>query len=146
MSCESKLQNLITDNFVLAYKVQNYHFNVSGVYFHQFHTFFGEIYKALYEWHDTLGESLRQLGKPVKPGVEFLCSNTSIEDANDVTTGAITMVRDIIRHMEVVLSYAQSLSEEAATRNLIGLENTLASYITTIEKYLWMLRNSHEKL
>jgi starvation-inducible DNA-binding protein len=143
MSCESKLQNLITDNFAVAYKAQNHHFNVVGENFYQYHQLFGAVYETLYDWHDKLAEQLRQMDKPVKSGLKFLIDNSTIEDNSDVSSAA-SMVSDLSSNLASLLAYAGTLYNEAGAESKGALETLVGDYMTDVSKHLWMLRSTNK--
>lgn len=67
------LSTLLADEFVLFARTKNYHWNVTGPHFLEFHALFGDQYRQLDELIDCIAERIRALGvNPVGSLIEFL--------------------------------------------------------------------------
>ena len=56
------LRLALGNTFFMYYKTQAYHWNVEGMFFNQYHDFFGDIYAEVYGAVDPTAENLRKLG------------------------------------------------------------------------------------
>ena len=57
-----KLKELLASTFSLYLKAHNYHWNVTGPNFAQYHEFFGDFYEEVHGSVDTTAEEIRKLG------------------------------------------------------------------------------------
>lgn len=56
------LNTLLADEYVLYTKTRNYHWNVTGTHFSEYHKFFESQYEALDGIIDEVAERVRSLG------------------------------------------------------------------------------------
>ena len=63
----SQMKVILATSFSFYLKAHNYHWNVTGPNFTQYHEFFGDIYTDVWESLDTTAEEIRKLGSFV-PG------------------------------------------------------------------------------
>jgi starvation-inducible DNA-binding protein len=57
-----RLKVVLATTFSLYLKAHNYHWNVTGPNFAQYHDFFGEFYTEIHSSIDTTAEEIRILG------------------------------------------------------------------------------------
>ena len=57
-----KLNSILADEFLLALKTRNYHWNVEGPSFVEMHKFYEGLYNELDEIIDEVAERVRMLG------------------------------------------------------------------------------------
>ena len=57
----NQMKVLLASNFDLYLKAHNFHWNITGPNFNEYHTFFGEVYKELWEATDAIAEQIRKL-------------------------------------------------------------------------------------
>jgi len=114
MSCQTKLCNLIADNFISYFKTHVYHFNITGAEFPQYHALFSEVYEYLFDHHDSLSEQLRQMDVKVPGSLEMYLKDTLISP-NAKEQRASDMLSATCKLLEVLHETAQKLYEEAGT-------------------------------
>jgi len=56
---KAALNVLLADMFVMYFKAHSYHWNVEGMFFSQYHAFFGELYEELHDAIDPTAEHIR---------------------------------------------------------------------------------------
>ena len=136
----SALRCLYADNFVTYYKSHAFHFNVQGQTFSQDHRLLNKLYDYLLESHDTLGEQLRQLDKPVPTSLKAILSISEIEETKEVVDSQGKEIEDILTDIEVLLRNGQWVYEEAGRQSLGGLETCIGDYLRDLSKFNWMLK------
>lgn len=137
------LCKLLADSYTLYLKTHNYHWNVTGPMFTQFHTLFEEQYTELAGAIDEIAERIRALGAKA-PGSfsDFMKLGTVKEDTSH--PDAMQMVRNLAADHETIAASALkvvSVAEEvddAASADL-GTRRQDAH-----EKNAWMLRSHLE--
>ena len=94
------LGNIIADQYILYTKTRNYHWNVTGEDFIQYHKLFEDQYSAIDEDIDEVAERIRALGgkTPATLG-EFLKSATLKEHPAKYPT-AKTMIINLLTDHE----------------------------------------------
>ena len=135
-----RMKTLLASSFSLYLKSHNYHWNVTGTNFGQYHDFFGELYEELHDSIDTTAEEIRKLGA-FAPGALTRYSEMSvIEDETMIPEPAIMFSRLANDNDAVIriLYEARQLADEAGA---YGTVNYLEDRISTHEKHAWMLKS-----
>jgi len=134
---EMKVSLASTFSFYL--KSHNFHWNVEGVNFPQFHSFFEGIYTDAWNAVDGLAEHLRTLGA-YAPGSYARYSDLSIiKDEVNIPT-AMSMVSKLTADNEALIGQLTKTQALAEKENKMGLANYLQDRIDAHEKNGWMLR------
>jgi starvation-inducible DNA-binding protein len=135
-----KMKVLLASSFSLYLKAHNYHWNVTGPNFAQYHDFFGGLYEEVHGSIDTTAEEIRKLGA-FAPGALTRYSELSVvQDEMMIPEPAIMFSRlsndndAVIR----VLYEARALADAAGAS---GTVNYLEDRISTHEKHAWMLKS-----
>ena len=140
MSCETKLKNLIADNFFGYFKAHVYHANVIDKDFNQYHNFFGEIYEYLYDNHDDLLEQLRQMDVMAPVSIKEYIDN-SVVDINNKEKDVTSMLNSLLTTLELLIKLSQDLYEEAGSEGHGALETYIGDYLTGINKLRWKVKS-----
>ena len=80
----------MADTFAMYLKTHNYHWNVEGENFYQYHEFFKNLYEELFAAVDVLAEEIRGLNEYAPGSFSRFSELSSIEDATTVPDG-VTM-------------------------------------------------------
>lgn len=126
-------------SFVL--KAQNFHWNVEGPDFLQYHDLFGKIYEEVYGSIDTFAEQIRALGGYAPGSFQKFSMLSQIEDENNIldkTAMTAELLEDSLKIVKV-LKLTFQRSEEF---NEYGFSDFVAGRIDAHRKHQWMLRSS----
>lgn len=126
--------------FSFYLKAHNFHWNVEGVNFKQFHDLFGGIYEEVFESIDPFAEQIRALGSYMPGSYTRFSMLSQIEDETDILD-AHSMVATLLadnEKMVELLKMVFKLSEENST---YGFSNFIAERIDAHSKHGWMLRS-----
>jgi starvation-inducible DNA-binding protein len=133
------LNTLLSDEFVLYAKTRNYHWNVTGPQFHDFHKFFEAQYEELDEVIDEVAERARALG-----GAEFL-KQTRLAEEDAAAVDAKGMVASLLNdHEAIVRSLRKDLETCNSKHHDAGTSDFLTGLMEKHEKTAWMLRATAE--
>jgi starvation-inducible DNA-binding protein len=125
--------------FSFALKAQNFHWNVEGMFFQQFHALFEEIYRETYGSIDDFAENIRKLGAYAPASLSRFNMLTQIEDESEMLS-AEDMVKELLMDNEkmiVILKKTFAASEAAGEP---GFSDFIAGRIDGHRKHGWMLR------
>jgi starvation-inducible DNA-binding protein len=127
-------------SFAFYLKAHNYHWNVEGHSFSEYHTFLGSLYEEVFAAVDTIAELIRTLDAYAPGSFSRFQQLSVIEDELSVPKGMVMIDRlyDDNQKMLVVLREAYRIAEAA---NSFGVSNALQDRITAHEKHGWMLRS-----
>jgi starvation-inducible DNA-binding protein len=126
--------------FSFYLKAHEFHWNVEGVHFQQFHDLFGKIYEEVYSIIDDFAEKLRALGCYAPGSLSKLNVLTRIEDQETVLPdGAmVTMLLEDSDKMCILLKMVYDIAEREGEH---GFSNFLAERMDAHRKHSWMLRS-----
>jgi len=141
MSCETKLKNLVADNFFGYFKTHIYHLNVIGPDFNQYHTLLGEVYNYLYENHDGLSEQLRQMDEFVPGSIKGFVDSTVIDTVNKESK-PMDMMKATLEMLEMILKTSQLLYVEAGQEAHGALETFIGDYMVGVSKLRWKIKST----
>ena len=136
-----KAKIVMADTFKFYLKAQNYHWNVQGIHFLQFHDLFGKIYEEVFGSIDTIAEEIRAMGTQVPGSFGRFNELSRIEDEReelDVTTMLRRLYHDNLTVLDN-LKVAYDASEAAGNH---GFSNLMAERMSAHRKHGWMLRAS----
>lgn len=125
--------------FSFALKAQNFHWNVEGMLFQQFHALFAEIYNETYGSIDDFAENIRKLGTYAPASLSRFNMLTQVDDETEILS-AEAMVKELLmdnEKMVVILKKTFAASEAAGEP---GFSDFIAGRIDGHRKHGWMLR------
>lgn len=140
MDLTEALKVALADTYVFAVKTQNFHWNVTGQSFSEYHKFFGELYEETSAAVDVIAEGIRTLDA-FAPGsmIRFLELTTISEEMN--IPDDLVMVSKLANDNERVLASLNRAYALAERDRKFGISNFIQDRITTHEKHGWMLRS-----
>jgi len=121
-------------------KSHNYHWNVEGANFPQYHDFFGNLYEELHGAVDPIAEEIRSLNAYAPGSFTRFLELTTIEDETSIP-GGIEMVRRLAMDNEKVLATLDIAFKLADELDQQGLADFIAGRIDAHKKHGWMLRS-----
>jgi starvation-inducible DNA-binding protein len=135
------MKKALADTYAMYLKTQNYHWNVEGFNFAQYHEFFGSIYAELGDAIDPMAEEIRTLDTYAPASFTRFLELTDIEDEMAVPD-ASEMCRRLLADNTKVLNTLDYCFKMSETLNKQGLVDFIAGRIDAHEKHGWMLRSS----
>ena len=134
-----QMKVVLASNFAMYLKAQNFHWNVEGPNFSEYHTLFGNIYEDVHGSVDEVAERIRTLDQ-YAPGSMSRFAQLSVVDDQINIPSARGMVQELLSdNVKVIaeLTKAFNLSTKAGKE---GLADYFAGRIDVHEKHGWMLR------
>jgi starvation-inducible DNA-binding protein len=134
------MRKVLADTFAFYLKAHNYHWNVEGPDFPQYHKFLGKLYEEVFDAVDPIAEQIRALDAYVPGSFSRFLELTEIEDETSVPAG-VEMARRLMTDNERVLATLNVAFKLADQFDKQGLADFLAGRIDTHSKHQWMLRS-----
>ena len=134
------MKKVLADTFALYLKAHNYHWNVEGSNFPQYHEFFGNLYEELHGAVDPIAEQIRSLDIYAPGSFTRFMELSEIEDETSVPAG-VEMARRLMTDNERVLATLNVAFKLADQFDKQGLADFIAGRIDTHSKHAWMLRS-----
>jgi starvation-inducible DNA-binding protein len=138
-----KMKVALADTYAFALKSQNYHWNVEGPDFSQYHAFFGGLYEEVVDGVDIIAEGIRQLDAYAPASFTRFKELADIEDEL-IIRQPLDMFKQLSADNIKVLESLTAAYNQAEKDKKFGISNFLQDRITAHEKHGWMIR-SHIK-
>ena len=122
-------------------KAHNYHWNVEGIHFQQFHELFGDIYEEVYGSIDDFAENIRKLGAYTPGSFDRFNMLSKIDDENGVPA-AEEMVKNLLEDSDKMAVIFKAAFDAAEANGEHGLADFLAGRQDAHRKHSWMLRST----
>ena len=127
--------------FSFYLKAHNFHWNVEGPDFLEYHDLFGKVYEEVYGSIDDFAEKIRSLGSYMPASYTSLSMLTKIEDEDQVLPKD-QMVATLLDDNEKLLKILKMVYDRAEVEGEHGFSNFLAERMDAHRKHGWMLRAS----
>lgn len=135
------LKVVLANEYAFALKAQNFHWNVEGLDFYQYHGLFGQIYDEVYGSIDIIAERIRTLGAYAPGSFKRYGELTDIEDQVEIPT-ARAMIEKLIADTQIVQASVMRCYQLAESAGNHGLSNLMAERQDAHAKHLWMLTST----
>lgn len=134
------MRKVLADTFAMYLKAHNYHWNVEGPNFPQYHDFFGKLYEELHGAVDPIAEEIRALDAYAPGSFSRFLELTEIEDETNIPMSR-EMALKLLRDNDVVLNTLNVAFKLADQFDRQGLADFIAGRIDVHNKHGWMLRS-----
>jgi len=135
-----QLKVILGTNFALYLKAHNFHWNIEGSNFPQYHSFLDGFYTDVWEQTDSIAEHIRMLDAYVPGSMSRFLELADIEESVNIPTalGMMTQIKSdndrFIIHLRAGIAAADQAGEPAVS-------NFLQDILGAHQKKAWMLRS-----
>lgn len=140
-----KLRVVLADTFAMYLKTHNFHWNVEGPDFSQYHSFFDGLYNELWLASDAIAEHIRAINEYAPGSFTRFSELATIDDELNIPE-AMTMFKKLLADNDKVLASLKSAYDAADDAGEIGLSNFLQDRTDIHKKHGWMLRSTVKRL
>jgi len=133
-----KMKVVLADTFALYLKTHQFHWNVEGADFPQYHEFLENLYTEVYGSVDKIAEEIRALGEYAPGSFTRFKELTNIRD-NTGAPSAAEMFTELQGDNQTVLNTLMQAYDLANQYNEIGLSNFLQDRYDAHRKHNWMI-------
>ena len=139
----AKLLNaILSDEYLLYVKTQNYHWNVTGLMFNDLHLFFGKQYEQLARIVDKVAERIRSLGHRAEGTMQEFIEHARIKEEAKKVPEAKDMIKNLLEdHEALIKSLRIDIDAIDDQYQDTGTANFLTGIMEKHEKMAWMLRS-----
>jgi starvation-inducible DNA-binding protein len=135
-----KMKVVLADSFAFYLKAHQYHWNVEGPNFPQYHDFLGDLYREVFGSIDSIAEQIRALGEYAPGSFSRYTELSSIADSRNAPS-AVEMMSTLQGDNQIVLNTLMETYKLAEEYNEIGLSNFLQDRYDAHKKHAWMIRS-----
>ena len=134
---KTAIKVLLANATVMYYKAHQFHWNVEGIEFTQYHEFFGDLYTDVYESVDPIAELLRKLDEYAPVSLDELFKYKTLQEETTRVVLLADILAKLIAANEEVLSSLNKVFEIANKNKQQGICNFIADRIDTHQKHGW---------
>jgi len=127
--------------FAFYLKAHNFHWNVEGSDFLEYHDLFGKIYEEVYGAIDDFAEKIRAMGTYVPASFSRFSMLALVDDETNILPKE-QMVAMLLEDNEKVIKLLKLVFQTSESHNEYGFSDFIAGRIDAHSKHRWMLRAS----
>jgi len=134
------LKVLLASTETFSLKSRNFHWNIEGSDFPQYHQFYGCLYSETYETVDKIAEYIRVLDSYAPGSLTRYAELTVIQDQTKIPRAGLMFVEsldDCIKMSELVMNIFDVATQERQQ----GIANFMAELQDLYGKKIWMIRS-----
>jgi starvation-inducible DNA-binding protein len=143
---KTAIKVLLANTTVMYYKTHQFHWNVEGIEFTQYHTFFEEIYTDVYNSVDPIAELLRKLDEYTPVSLDELFKYKTLQEEKTRIEPLSGILASLIEANDEVLASLNKVFTLANANKQQGICNFIADRIDTHQKHGWFLKASAKKV
>jgi starvation-inducible DNA-binding protein len=132
------LKIALADTVAFYVKAQNFHWNVEGADFHEFHEFFGDLYEETQGAVDVIAELIRTTGSYAPGSLTRFKELTTIQDEERILP-VIEMLKILLLDNAKLIGSLTVAYSHAETDKNYAISNILQDRLTAHAKHAWMI-------
>ena len=136
-----QLKVILGTNFALYLKSHNYHWNIEGPNFSQYHDFLNGFYNEVWAQTDLIAEHIRYLDSFAPGSMERFLELADITEAVDVVPSAIDMMSELKSDNDRYIIHLRAGVVAANQADEPAVSNFLQDLLGAHQKKAWMLRS-----
>jgi len=139
------LKTLLATSYAFVIKAQNFHWNVEGPDFPEYHKFLGDLYEEVYDNAiDQTAEYIRVLGAYTPGSISRFAELSQIPDQTKIPRAEL-MFAELEQDNQKIVDMLKQAFHVAEESDEQGIANFIAERIDAHGKHGWMLRSILKK-
>ena len=126
--------------FSVYLKAHNYHWNVTGPDFIQYHSFLQTVYDQVFESVDAYAEKIRTLGAFAPGSLQRFSELTKVQDELNIPT-SMMMLEKLALDNDTLIAELYKTDALCDNLNQRGIQNFIQGQIEAHEKLRWMIKS-----
>ncbi len=136
-----ELNKVLADEFILATKTHNYHWNIEGSNFMEMHKFYEDLYDQLDEIIDEVAERIRAIGHYAEGRLSDFLKITHLTEP-EYTTDQKVQLQNLLGDHETVIKNLRKLTELFQEKcKDAGSADFVTGLMEKHEKMAWFIRS-----
>jgi starvation-inducible DNA-binding protein len=127
--------------FSFYLKAHNFHWNITGPDFLEYHDLFGKIYEEVYGAIDDFAEKIRSLGTFVPASLQRFSMLSQVDDETEILDQN-SMLMELAQDNEKMIKLFKMVYDASEQYGEHGFSNFLAERMDAHRKHGWMLKAS----
>jgi starvation-inducible DNA-binding protein len=135
-----QLKVVLGSSFAFYLKAHNFHWNIEGANFPQYHDFLNGFYTEVFNQNDPIAEHIRQLDSYAPGSLERMLELADLEESQNIPM-ALAMMTELKRDNDRFIIHLRAgiVAAEQADEPAVG--NFLQDLLGAHQKKAWMLRS-----
>lgn len=138
------LKTLLASTQSFAIKSQNFHWNVEGSDFPQYHAFFDSLYGDVADTIDKIAEYVRILGAYTPGSLTRYAELSVIKDQTKIPRAELMFVESL-QDCETMIQLVTEMFDQATQERQQGIANYMAELQDLYAKKAWFIRSILKK-
>ena len=134
------LKVLLASTQSFAIKSQNFHWNIEGSNFPQYHAFYDTLYNDVNDTIDRIAEYIRTLDHYTPGSLQRYAQLSVIQDQTKIPRAEL-MFQESLHDCQVMIELVVAMFNEATQENQQGIANFMAELQDLYGKKAWMIRS-----
>jgi starvation-inducible DNA-binding protein len=134
-----QMKVVLASSFALYLKTHNFHWNVEGPNFPQYHDFLNNLYNEIWLAVDAIAEHIRTLDAYAPGSLGRFTQLSVVDDQLNIPT-AKAMLAELESDNQKLISELNKTLRLAESADKHGLANFIQDRIDIHEKHKWMLK------
>lgn len=135
------LNEILASEVLLLIKTKNFHWNVKGPHFSEYHKFFDEQAEEIENTIDEVAERVRALGFHSLGSMQEYLENTFLDENTNRGVSAADMLKELLENHEAVIRNFREKIPVVSVHQDEGTADFLTGLMEQHEKMAWMLRS-----
>ena len=135
----SNLRRLLADVFALYVKTKNFHWNISGRHFRDYHLLLDEQATQIFAMTDTIAERARKIGGTTIRSISDIAKNQRLKDNNKESLAPQEMIRELCEDNQQVTRALRATHEVCDRHNDVATTSLIEVWIDESERRTWFL-------
>jgi len=138
---EQKMKEVLATTFTMYLKAHQFHWNVVGPNFAEYHSYLGDLYTEIHASIDTTAEEIRQLNAFAPAGYRRYMTLSRIPDTDGIPENSRQMIWNMWQSNEIVIKLLLETRAVAEAVNAYSTVNYLDDRLSAHRKHAWMLNS-----
>ncbi|OGB86185.1 hypothetical protein A3J41_03270 [candidate division TM6 bacterium RIFCSPHIGHO2_12_FULL_38_8] len=139
---QTLLNDILANESVLLMQTLNYHWNLVGPEFHDYHLLFDKQYKEIFEHMDDIAERVRAVQGVALGSFKNILSLATLHEDTGKTPNPKQMIVNLLKQYEKLIEQIREAIAALDKKSTdFGTINFLEDLIMQHEKTAWMLRS-----
>jgi starvation-inducible DNA-binding protein len=143
MTLEVHLSKCLATTFAFGLKAQNFHWNVEGSNFYEYHLLFDKIQEGTYKTLDCLAEATRTLSVYVPANFEDLKTLSVIQDTRTVPANK-EMLAILLADCRLLMNTFIAANTVSTAAGNHAICNLLGHHLQKFKKYEYLLISANK--
>jgi starvation-inducible DNA-binding protein len=133
------LNGLLADAFALYLKSKNFHGDVSGPHFRDYHLLLDEQAEQIFATTDELAERVRKIGGITLRSIGDIAKHQSLKDNDKSFVAPGDMLRELMADNKAMAAAMRRAHELCDEHEDVGTASLLETFIDATERRTWFL-------